>query len=120
MVSSGPKLLPSDMPGFMTLQHPGSELMSMAPITTKDHEDIQHLVNHLRSCWCPRAMLPLRPGQSEWPALPPMAIVTSIPGLVLKTMSGSVILPQQGSVLMFVAYATTKGHMDAPDLGCHL
>lgn len=51
MVTSRSKLLLSDMYGFMVLQQPGSQLLSMAPVTIMDHVDTWDLVNHLRPCW---------------------------------------------------------------------
>lgn len=89
-----PKLLPRDMPEFVTLHPLGFELLYMTPITTKGCGDIQGLFIHLWPCWCLRVMLPPRPGWSGWPALPTGAIVICMPGLLLETMPGSVVLPQ--------------------------
>lgn len=47
-------------------------------------------------------------------------MVTSGPGLLPRTMSGSRNLPQLESVVMFVAHIATKDHTDARDLGCNL
>ena len=41
----------------------------------------------------------------------------SEPRLLIRTMSGSVALPQLGSVLMFMVHDTTKDHMNAPRTG---
>lgn len=51
--------------------------------------------------------------EREWPAPPPEAMVESQPVLLLKAMSGSVAMQQQGAVSMSVAHITTKDHMDA-------
>ena len=48
------------------------------------------------------------------------ATMTSMPGILPRTMSGFVVLPQPESVLMFVACVSIKGHEDAHDLSCHL
>lgn len=45
--------------------------------------------------------------------LPLGAMVTSWSRLLLKTMSGSVVLPWLGSELMSLAYDATGGHIDA-------
>lgn len=47
-VTSGPVLLPSTLPEFVTLLEPGSMLTSMAFISTKDHTDARGLGHHLR------------------------------------------------------------------------
>jgi hypothetical protein len=44
--------------------------------------------------------------------LPPEAMVRSQPVLPLRATSGSMVLKQQGSVLMSVAHVTTKGHVN--------
>lgn len=46
--------------------------------------------------------------------------MTSIPGLKLKAMSGSVALPQLGFVWTPMSPDTIKSHVDARGLGCHL
>ena len=38
------------------------------------------------------------------------AMITSGPELLLRAMSGSMVLLQLGSVLMFMARVTTRGH----------
>lgn len=49
------------------------------------------------------------------------AIVTSGPGLLLRTMSESMVLPQPGSVCVdAVVRSNTKGHKNAQGLGCNL
>ena len=40
--------------------------------------------------------------------------------LLLRTVSGSVALHKQGSVLMSMVHVTTKGHVEVPGLGCCL
>lgn len=47
-------------------------------------------------------------GQSECPTLPPWTKGTSRPRLLLSTMSGSMILPQPGSVLTFILLLLPK------------
>lgn len=49
-----------------------------------------------------------------------MSEVTSRPGLLPGTMSGSMVPPQLGSVLKPVAPFTTKGYAAAWDLGHHV
>lgn len=44
--------------------------------------------------------------------LPPEATVMSQPRLLLRAMSGFMNLQQQGSVSMFMAHVTTKGHVE--------
>lgn len=39
------------MSGFVVLQQTGSQLLSMAPVTTMDHVNTWDLANHLRPCW---------------------------------------------------------------------
>lgn len=53
------------------------------------------------------------PFQSRWSVLTPGTMVISRPRPLSKTMSGSVVFPQSGSVLMSVAHVATKDHMDA-------
>lgn len=55
-------------------------------------------------------MLPLGPNQSEWPAQPPRATVTSRFELCQMAMSGPLVLLKQRSMLIFVAHFTTGGH----------
>lgn len=78
----------------------GSVLMPMASDSIEGHVNARGLGCHLE------------PRKFGWPALPIEAIVTSSPGLLPKTMSGSVVLPQSGSVLMFMAHSNTKVHTD--------
>lgn len=44
-------------------------------------------------------------------------MVTFEPGLLPGTISGPMVLPQPGAVLMSVACVATKGQRDARDLG---
>lgn len=74
--------------------------MSVIPITAGDHVGTCGLSCHLESCWFLRTTLPQRPYQSEWPVQPPGTMVTFWPGILLKTMSGSMVLPWPESVLM--------------------
>lgn len=48
--------------------------------------------------------------------LPPEAMVMSPPILLLRARSGSVVLQQQGPVLVSVSHIATKGHGDIPGL----
>lgn len=59
---SRPRSLPRVMSVVVALQWPGSEFMSIVPVTTKGSVVAQHLVGHLRTYCCLRAMLPPRPG----------------------------------------------------------
>lgn len=52
--------------------------------------------------------------------LTPRTMVKSKPGLMLRTMSGSVVLPRLESVLMSVVCVVMKGHTDACGLGYNL
>jgi hypothetical protein len=51
--------------------------------------------------------------EREWPAPPPEAMMKSQPVLLLKAMSGSMALQQQGAVSISVAHITTKDHANA-------
>lgn len=53
------------------------------------------------------------PWLSECLALAIWTMMTAGPGLFLRTMSGSVFLPQ----LVSVVFVATKGHTDAQGLG---
>lgn len=77
----------------------GSVLMPMATDSIEDHADARGLGCHLEPC------------KFGWPALTVEAIVTSSSGLLRKNL-GSVVLPQSGSVLMFMAHSNTKVHID--------
>lgn len=86
--------------------------MSLAPVTIKCHADSTGLGCHLGWYWCPGVMLPLGPCRSGWPLLTPGAMVTARPGLLPRTMSGSMDLWQSRSVLKSVAHVAIKGHME--------
>lgn len=51
--------------------------------------------------------------------LPMGAMVTSGPMLLLRAMSALMVLWQLGSI-MSVTHVTTKNHVDASSLDCHL
>lgn len=104
----------------MILLHPGSVLISVTPMTIKDHADASCLGFHLGPCCYPRAMLLWEPCQFRWPVLPLGTMITPGTRLLSRTMTGPVVLPHPGSVLMFMAHVATKGHIDAWDLGCNL
>lgn len=70
----------------------GSAPMSVAQVTTEGSPDTRGLGQHLKPCWCQRIVLSLGPCGSERPKLPPRAIVTSTPKLLLLAVSGSMIL----------------------------
>lgn len=97
MVVFGPMLLQRAMSVSMTLPKQGSVSLSVAHVTTKDHEDIP-----------------------PWSGLPPEAMVTSGPMLPPGTMSGSVILWLPGSVLIIETCVTTKGHVAIHGMCCFL
>lgn len=40
VVTSGPRLLPETVSGFVVVSQPGSALMSEAHVTSKDHADL--------------------------------------------------------------------------------
>lgn len=92
MLLSEPELWLGDMSGSM--------LNSVAPIIIRGIVTTQGLYTLLRPCWSLRTTLLLGPCQSERPRLPPGAMVTSKPELLLMDMFGSVILLQLESVLM--------------------
>lgn len=94
--------------------------MSAAPETIEDHDDGRGLGCHLEPRWYPKAMLLQGPHQSQWPALPPGTMVTSRPRLLPRTLTRFMVLPQLGSILMTMAYVTTKGHIDTRGLGHNL
>lgn len=79
--------------------------MSVAQVTTEGSPDTRGLGRHLKPCWCQRIVLSLGPCVSERPKLPPRAIVTSTPKMLLLAVSGSMIL--LGSVLVAVVRVTT-------------
>ena len=86
----------------------------MTPVATKD---AQGQISRLSPRWSLGVKLQPRPYRYEWPALLPNAMVASRPELQLRTMSGSMIIPRLGSVLMFKAPLTIEGHVDAQGLG---
>lgn len=51
--------------------------------------------------------------------LPPESMVTSGPGVLLRGMSGSVVVLPKGSVLISKGGLTTKGRRVALGLCCH-
>ena len=83
-------------------------LMFVAPDTTKGFADARGLVIHLTPCWCPRATLLWSPCQSEKLMLPPESMVKAKPRLLPRTMSGSMVVPQPGSLMISVAHDATK------------
>lgn len=57
--------------------------------------------------WCPRAILTLLPCVSRWPVLSHRAKVMYRSKVLLRVLSGPVILLQFGTVLMSVTHITT-------------
>ena len=55
-----------------------------------------------------------------WPTLPPVAMVPFGPWMLPRTMSGSMVLPQQGSMLKTMAHVATEGRVHAWDQVSHL
>lgn len=49
----------------------------------------------------------------------PSAMVMSWPELQLRAMTGSLVLPLPGSVLMLEVPVTIEGHVDSQDLGLY-
>lgn len=52
--------------------------------------------------------------------VPPETMAMPWPGLLLRVMSGSIVLVQLGMVLMSMAQVTNKVHVNVPGLDCHL
>lgn len=115
------------------LLQPGSVLMSMSPDTVEGLANARGLGCHLGPYWGPIAKFSLEPCSSEWPALPPGTNMTSKAGLLMKTMSGSVVCVYVhglwshqmlhrclGSRLSPVARLAPEGHASLSDLPCHL
>lgn len=69
------------------------------PETIKDCVDAGGLGCHLGPCLCLRVMLLWGLCWSRWPALSPGTMVTFEFRLLPRTVSGSVVLPQLGSVI---------------------
>lgn len=67
MVSFRPGMLPQAVSPSVTLLP--SELISLPPATTKGCIDVWDLVNHMRTCWFPKANLGCHPGL-WWHLLP--------------------------------------------------
>lgn len=85
MVFSRTELLLRTRSGFMALQRPGSELMSMAPINTEASVDAWHSFDLLRLRCCPRTILVLG---TYWSGYLEMSKARFLP----KVMFGSVTL----------------------------
>lgn len=81
--------------------------MSMTCVGTKGQtEEDRDLGCHLGPCQCTKVVLLLGLCKSEWPVLPPGALVFFQPRLLSKAMSGSAAGSQPQSVWMSV---TLKG-----------
>lgn len=120
MVTSRPGLLRRTMSGSMALLQSGSMLLFITPVTAESCANTQGLGHHLKPGGGLKGMLQLGPYRSELPVPPQCAMVRSRLGLQLRMVSGSMVLLQPGSVLMFVAPDTIEGHVDARGLGYHL
>lgn len=98
--------------GSEALLQPCSVLMSMVQVTNKGRVGDHVLCYCMKQCgylWA----IPFShhgPHWSEWPALPPKAMVISGPVLPPRTTSGSVVILQLGSALMSMAHVTTEVH----------
>lgn len=92
----------------------------MAHVDNKICEDAQGLGCDVRSGWFLKVMK--HPGLYiyQGPALPSRAIVISRPEILLRSMSGSEALKQQGFVLISMAPANTNGYKDTWVLINHL
>lgn len=109
-MSSGPGLLLRALSGSMALLQPVSVDVG-ASNTIGGNANARVLGYHLGPCWCPKAML--SPGVK----------VTLKSGLLKKTLSGSVILPWPGSLLMSVTHGAPRyyqGHNNTQGLGQNL
>lgn len=121
MVMSGPALPSRVMSGSKFLLIWESVLMFIACNNTKVHEDAHSLGYHLKLCWCLGGCASSgRHTLSEWTVLPPEVMVISRFILTLSTIPGPMVLPKPGSLLIFMIYVTTKGHVDAGGLCCRL
>ncbi|KAL6057298.1 hypothetical protein STEG23_018687, partial [Scotinomys teguina] len=95
-----------------------SELMSVAPVTSKGYVDDWGPVSHLRPCRCLRTMPLPAPYQSGWLVLPPGSMES--PGQLSRTMSKSVSIYQPESRVMSTDPATTESSADVQSLVSHL
>lgn len=57
---------------------------------------------------------------TDSPVPPPGTMVTSKPGLLPRTMSGPMVLPEMWSALMSLAHVATRDYIDVHGLGCNL
>jgi hypothetical protein len=105
---------------WLNCRQPGSVLIAVAHIATEGHPDVSGVGCCLRWCWFPEVMLISRTKLIRWSGLLPEAMMTSGPMLLLRAMSGPMVLSQPRVLLMSEACVTTKGHADIPGLGCHL
>lgn len=85
-------------------------MMSITCVTSEGSIDAWGLGCPLRPHWCLSTMLSLGPYTSNWPVMPPRAIVMSEPELWMKVIPGSVVLLQLESMLMSKASVTTGDH----------
>lgn len=105
----------------MVLPQPVSVLMSMACVVNKDHIETWGLDHNLWPWGYLRAVWPPETCWSERPVLLPRVMVSSSgPGLLLRTLSGSMVLQQPGSELMSMTPVTTEGHANGQGLVCYL
>lgn len=112
MVTPGPGLLPKAVSVYIWSQA-GSVLTSMAQVANK-------------STWKPRvwaatcSLVGVYGPCFSWDYTDLSSLCWGHELLLLRAMSGSVVLLQPRSVLISVAPVTITGHEDAGGLGCHL
>lgn len=83
-------LLLNTISGLIKFLWPGSVLVSVACVTTKDHSDIYHLCYKLKFYWYPWTILPPGTILMQIATLPPRLRMMSIIWAVFKVLSGSV------------------------------
>lgn len=94
-------------------------MISVTPDTIKGQaDDTSGLGQSLRTCWCPRAMLPRGPFQPGWLILAHGTMVSSRTWVLLRAVWGSMAPMQTRSVLIYVAPGSDAGGLD-PDLGLY-
>lgn len=90
--------------------------MYVVPDTIEGHANASDVGHHLVPCWYLRTMLAWVPCQSEWSGL----LAGAKPRLLLRTVSGCVVLPQPDSALVSVAHGTNKHHPYAQGMDSYL
>lgn len=87
---------------------PGSAQISTTPVITKGHADAQDRGHHLRLMLLPEGYVVTGTILIVVACTAIMATVTSMTRLVLRNMSGSMVLLQPRSALMYETHVTTK------------